>query len=123
MASIILVCVGACGPNLGAYGTNTDRDYAGHMPALIELTIKRREGIIKKSIFEIKSIVEDCRSQVNGGIETGLMLWESCIIPYMLCNASTWLQIKQKDIYELSKLQTLFFTQILAIQKCPTLAI
>ena len=93
------------------------------MPALIELTIKRRERIIKNSIFEIKSIVEDCRSQVNGGIETGLMLWESCIIPYMLCNASTWLQIKQKDIDELSKLQTLFFTQILAIQKCPTLAI
>lgn len=87
----------------------------------ITLTIKRRTGLIKKSIFEIKAIVEDSRSQVNGGIETGLLLWKSCVLPYMLCNSSSWLQMKQKDIDTLTKLQNLFLGQLLSVQKCPSL--
>ena len=59
----------------------------------ISLTIKRRSGLIKKTIFEIKSIVEDTRSKVAGGIETGILLWNSCVLPYMLWNSSSWLQI------------------------------
>ena len=41
----------------------------------ITLTINKRLGLAKKAIFEIKNIVEDCRSKIIGGIKTGLLLW------------------------------------------------
>ena len=50
------------------------------------LTIKKRTGLAKKSILEIKSIVENWRSQTFGGIQVGLMLWESCVIPSLVSN-------------------------------------
>ena len=83
------------------------------------LTINKREGLAKEAIFEIKNIVEDCRSKVIGGIKTGLLLWESCIIPFLLFNSSTWLLIKQSDIDRLSKLQNLFLSTLLQAQKAP----
>ena len=81
----------------------------------ITFTINKRVGLAKKSIFEIKNIVEDCRSQVAGGIKTGLLLWESCTIPFLLFNCSTWLKIKQSDIETLSKIQNLFLTTLLQV--------
>ena len=40
----------------------------------ISLTINKREGLARKAIYDIKNIVEDCRSQVIGGVKTGLLL-------------------------------------------------
>ena len=87
----------------------------------IGLTIKKRLGIAKKAIFEIKQVVEDCRSEVVGGIRTGLMLWEACVLPYVLYNSSTWLKIRQKDIDSLNQLQNLFLNHLLKVQHCPSL--
>ena len=83
----------------------------------ITLTINKRIGLAKKSIFEIKNIVEDCRSKVIGGLKTGLLLWEFCVIPFLLFNCSTWLQMKQSDLDRLSKLQNLFLSTLLQVQK------
>ena len=88
----------------------------------ITLTIKKRIGLVKKSIFEIKRVVDDVRSKVVGGITTGLVLWESCIIPFLLHNSSTWMEIKQSDMETLSKLQNLFFSTLLAVKNSPALA-
>ena len=85
----------------------------------ITLTIRKRIGLVKKSIFEIKSIVENWRSQTFGGIQVGLMLWESCIIPFLLNNSPTWFQMKQRDLETLTKIENLFYNNLLAIQKCP----
>ena len=73
----------------------------------VSLTIKKRLGLVKKSIFEIKSVVEDCRSQMVGGIQTGVLLWESCLIPFLLYNSSTWMEIRTSALEILSKLQTI----------------
>ena len=85
----------------------------------VTLTINKRIGIVKKAIFEIKFIIEDCRSRVAGSVNTGLMIWESCIVPFLLNNSSTWLDIKQSDIERLVKIQNLFLCSLLAIQHCP----
>ena len=74
----------------------------------ITLTIRKRIGLVKKSIFEIKSIVDNWRSQTFGGIQVGLMLWESCIIPFLLNNSSTWFQMKQGDLETPTKIENLF---------------
>ena len=85
----------------------------------MSLTINKRIGLTKKSIFEIKSIIEDCRSQVVGGIVTGILLWESCVLPFLLNNCSTWLDIKQKDMDKLIKIQNLFLNVLLGLRNCP----
>ena len=87
----------------------------------ITMTIQKRTGLVKKSIFEIKSIVENYKSQMFGGIQVGMLLWEACVIPYPINNSSTWLQINQKDLNTLIKLENLFFHNILGVQKCPSL--
>ena len=73
-------------------------------------------GLVKKAIFEIKSVVEDCRSKVVGGIHTGLLLWESCVVPFLLYNSST---SRKADLELLSKVQRLFLNSILGVKNCP----
>ena len=85
----------------------------------VSATIRKRIGLTKKSIMEIKNVVEDCRSEVTGGIVTGLQLWESCVVPYILNNSSTWLDIRQSDKNILNKLQSLFLNTLLNTFNCP----
>ena len=85
----------------------------------IALTLKRRVGLVKKSIFEIKTIVEDFRSKVVGGIATGILLWVTFLIPFLLYNLSTWLQMKKKEMETLSKIQRLFLNTLLGVKNCP----
>ena len=33
----------------------------------VALTVRKRKGLVTKSIYEIRAVVEDCRSQVVGG--------------------------------------------------------
>ena len=85
----------------------------------VSLTIKKRIGLATKAIFEIKAVVEDLRSTVVGGIKTGIMLWESCVVPFLLYNSSTWLEIRENDLKVLTKLQRLFLNTLLAVRNCP----
>ena len=43
----------------------------------ITLTLNKRLGIARKAVFDIKTVLEDSRSTVAGGIKTGILLWES----------------------------------------------
>ena len=97
-------------------------ELGGNISESITLTIKKRIGIVKKSIVEIRSIVEDCRSSIVGSVKTGLLLWNSCVIPFLTNNASTWLQMKNSDVEILMKLETSFFSSLLAVKNCPSMA-
>ena len=57
-----------------------------------------------------------------GGIKTGLLLWESCVMPFLINNSSTWLQMKKSDMDRLIKLENNFFNSLLAVRNCPTMA-
>ena len=89
------------------------------MSESVTLTIKKCIGLVKRSIFEIKAVVEDARSALVGGIQTGLVLWRTCVLPYLLYNSSTWFQMKKGDSEMLSKLQRLFLNTLLAVKNCP----
>ena len=69
--------------------------------------------------MEICLILEDCRSEVTGAIRTGLILYESCLLPALLYNAGTWLKIKRSDVERLNKLQNLFLNKLLGVFNCP----
>ena len=80
-------------------------------------TIKAREGRIKAAIFELRSIIEDCRLQTVGGTLSGLEIWELAIIPAILTNSETWVEIGKDSIETLDCLQNLMFTCLFNVPK------
>ena len=84
------------------------------------LTISRRKRLVSRSSFEIRSVVEDCRSHTVGGISAGLDLWEIAVIPMTLYNSETWQEIDTATINILEKLQYDFLRCLFAVGSgCP----
>ena len=52
--------------------------------------------------------MKDYRAQRIGGFRTGLVLWESCAIPSLLYNCSTWVGIGKEELKVLNGLQDYF---------------
>ena len=59
------------------------------LAASVADTVKDQEGKIRGANLEIIQIVTDWRSQVVGGMETALVLWESCCVSSLL-HAWSW---------------------------------
>ena len=90
------------------------------LAASVESTIAARKGIISRSIYDIRSIVDDCRSNVTGGLKSGLEMWELSVIPVLLNNAETWQDIRRKSLDDLEKLQITFLRCLLGVgTSCP----
>ena len=41
--------------------------------------------------------MKDYRAQLIGGFRTGLVLWESCVVPSLLYNCSMWVEVGKKE--------------------------
>ena len=67
--------------------------------------MKKRISIASKSIFEIRSIVDDSRANSIGGLSLSFLMWELGCIPMLLNSAGTWIGMKRKTLKELEKLQ------------------
>ena len=86
----------------------------------VEATINRRYGKVLTAIFELKSILEDLRMQMIGGIKCGLDIWELAIIPSLANNAGVWVEVSPQSIEKLNKLQNTFLQSLFAVgQSCP----
>ena len=84
------------------------------------ITIEAREGKNKGACLEIASIIQDWRSQAAGGMDTALLLWESCCIPSLLHGAGTWDEISSTAEARLEALEHWFLRLILRIGPgCP----
>ena len=68
---------------------------SGGLAQSVAATFEAREGKICRACLEIVQIVNDWKSQAVGGMETALLLWESCCIPSLLHGAGTWTEITQ----------------------------
>ena len=77
----------------------------GGLAASVMATIVKRKGKVIQSIFEIKAVIDDCRSHVTGGLETGLELWEMAVIPFVMNNCGSWVGHTSKKVKELENLQ------------------
>ena len=58
-------------------------------------TIIQREDKVKGSALEIAAIVDDWRSHLVGGFETGLLLLESCCVSSLLHNSGSWVDLSK----------------------------
>ena len=50
----------------------------------VAMTILKCKGLASKAIYDMRAVVDDCRSQVLGGLETGINIWERAVIPMLL---------------------------------------
>ena len=77
--------------------------------------------MVTRTIFEIRTVIDDFRSQVAGGLTPGMDIWEMAVLPMLLNNADCWMDITTKTIEELDKLQLMFLRCLLAVGSgCPT---
>ena len=87
----------------------------------VAVTVSKRKGLVMQSIYETRAVVDDCRSQVCGGLTAGLDIWEMAILPMILYNAETWQDISSTTVQELEHLQTKFYKCLFAVGSgCPT---
>ena len=63
----------------------------------VSVTVAKRKGMVIRAMYEIRSIVDDCRSNVVGGITVGLEIWEIAFLPMLLNNAECWTEIAEKN--------------------------
>ena len=77
--------------------------------------------MVTRTVFEIRTVIDDFRSQVAGGLTAGMDIWEMAVLPMLLNNADCWMNITTKTIEELDKLQLMFLRCLLAVGSgCPT---
>jgi hypothetical protein len=89
----------------------------------VEATVKERAAKITGSIYELRALIEDFRMQSIGGTEAAIDLYESCIVPSLLSNAATWMEVRKDTEEKLDALQELFGRVLLQIpQSTPKLA-
>ena len=70
------------------------------------------QGKILGACLEISQI-SDWRARVCGGMQTALVLWESCCIPSLLSGAGTWTNITTEHVKRLNKLQCWYLKLVL----------
>ena len=87
----------------------------------VKVTVNNRKGLVNRAIFEIKSVLNDCRAHLTGGLVSGFDIWEIAVIPSLLYNAETWQDIARKTVEELETIQLTFLRSLLGVGSgCPT---
>ena len=87
----------------------------------VATTVKKRKGLAIASIYEIRAVVKDCRSNIIGGLQTGIDLWEAAVVPMLLFNAETWVEVSKGTVEELEQIQKRFLRCLLSVGVgCPT---
>ena len=81
----------------------------------VERTVTARSGKIKAACLEIAQVVNDWRAEVVGGMETAILLWESCCISSLLHGAGTWTDMSGVTERKLNSLQQWYIRLVLQV--------
>ena len=94
--------------------------FSKNLTESVHETVKRRIGLISQSVFEIRAVVDDKRSECLGGMSLAFSLWEQASVPSLLHGAEVWTDIKQKTLKLLDKVQLKFLRVCLSVSRsCP----
>ena len=80
----------------------------GGLAHSVHLTVSKRKHKVINSIFELKASIEDCRSNMVGGLVAGIDIGELSIIPFLLTNSETLTDIQKRTLDMLDDLQLMF---------------
>ena len=83
-------------------------------------TVMKRKGKVTRAIYQIKSIVEDKRCEELGAVNTGLLIWNTSVLPFLLHSCENWLLMKKETEKVLADLQADFFRALFCLPlSCP----
>ena len=71
----------------------------------VHCTISNRYGRIMSGILETRSIIDDCRVNTVGGLQSGIDYWETAYLPSLINNCQTWTDISEDSLKMLDCLQ------------------
>ena len=77
-----------------------------------------RIGIVKQAIYEIRTVVEDRRASSIGGINLAFDLWNSAVLPMLLHNGESWVEMLPKTYKVLNDVFLKFLRTIFRIGAC-----
>lgn len=78
-------------------------------------TMSDKESKIRGACLEISIIINDWQARDLGGMETALMLWETCCVPSLLHGAGTWMEISKASEKRLNSIQVWFLRLVLRL--------
>ena len=88
--------------------------------ASVQCTISYRYGGIVSGILETRAIIDDCRVNTVGGLQSGIDFWEMSYLPSLLNNCQTWINISEDSIKTLEDLQNTMYRNLLNVPRtCP----
>ena len=88
--------------------------------ASVHCTITNRYGRIMSGILETRSIIDDCRVNTVGGLQSGLDFWEMSYLPSLINNCQTWTDISEDSLKMLECLQNTMYRVLLNVPRtCP----
>ena len=94
------------------------------LSASVMATVRDREPKVKAACYEAAAIVEDWRAQCVGGFRSAIDLWEMAVLPSLMYNAGTWVEISKETEEVLENLQLFFMRLVLRVpQGTPKLAL
>ena len=85
--------------------------------ASVSCTISNRQGRTSLSIIESRAIIDDCRINTVGGLMAGIDIWEMAVLPSLLNNCQTWVNISETSIKNLENLQNDMYRTLLAVPR------
>ena len=81
----------------------------------VSITVNKRIGVATRTIFEIRSIIEDCRAEKIGGILLAFQLFEAWLIPSLLYGFEALSPIPKSSLKKLNDLSNKFLKVILGL--------
>ena len=87
------------------------------LSASVQSTVTHRLGRVKGAIYEAAAIIKDYRMQAIGGMMGAWDIWEKAIIPKLLANCGSWVDISSHTIRLLEETQNLYCSLVYA---CPS---
>ena len=81
----------------------------------VHQTVLKRVNVATMTIYEIRAVVEDRRAKCLGGINVGISIFTSSVIPMIFYNSETWSCMKKKTFKLLTEFICRFFRCIFRI--------
>ena len=89
--------------------------HEGGLSSSVKATIDKRYSRVFWTIIEVSSILNDFRIDAIGGLKAGLEIFELAIIPSLLNNSDTWVEMDSECEKKLEKLQNIMFKNLFAV--------
>ena len=86
----------------------------------VHTTVMKRVVVAKQTIVDIRKVIEDTRANRLGAMTSALDIWQLAVLPMVLANSESWLNISKKTLRVLDELFNNFSQKMWRVSSgCP----